>query len=170
MVANQSRFLLLSEAGSSPHLASRVLGLSLRQLPREWQRLHGSALLLAESFVDPARFAGTCYRAANWLEVGATQGFGRVRGGAIGYRHHGAPKRVFVYPLRRDARQQLAAARAQPAWRPHQPRLMLNDAQWRSLRCFLDQVPDTRSRRGLRYRCAPRWRSCLDRAWPVVRH
>ena len=151
LVANQSRFLLLSEAGSSPHLASRVLGLSLRQLPREWQRLHGSALLLAESFVDPARFAGTCYRAANWLEVGATQGFGRVRGGAIGYRHHGAPKRVFVYPLRRDARQQLAAARAQPAWRPHQPRLMLNDAQWRSLRCFLDQVPDTRSRRGLRY-------------------
>ena len=151
LVANQSRFLLLSEAGSSPHLASRVLGLSLRQLPREWQRLHGSALLLAESFVDPARFAGTCYRAANWLEVGATQGFGRVRGGAIGYLHHGAPKRVFVYPLRRDARQQLAAARAQPAWRPHQPRLMLNDAQWRSLRCFLDQVPDTRSRRGLRY-------------------
>ena len=151
LVANQSRFLLLSEAGSSPHLASRVLGLSLRQLPREWQRLHGSALLLAESFVDPARFAGTCYRAANWIEVGATQGFGRVRGGAIGYRHHGAPKRVFVYPLRRDARQQLAAARAQPAWRPHQPRLMLNNAQWRSLRSFLDQVPDTRSRRGLRY-------------------
>ena len=64
----------------------------------------------------------------------ATQGFGRVRGGAIGYLH-GAPKRVFGYPLRRAARQQL---RAQPAWRPHQPRLM-NDAQWRSLRCFLDQ-------------------------------
>ena len=114
LVANQSRFLLLSEAGSSPHLASRVLGLSLRQLPREWQRLHGSVLLLAESFVDPARFAGTCYRAANWIEVGATQGFGRVRGGAIGYLHHGAPKRVFVYPLRRDARQQLAAATRGP--------------------------------------------------------
>ena len=68
LVANQSRFLLLSEAGSSPHLASRVLGLSLRQLPREWQRLHGSALLLAESFVDPARFAGTCYR---WPPTGS---------------------------------------------------------------------------------------------------
>ncbi len=133
LVANQSRFLLLSEAGSSPHLASRVLGLSLRQLPREWQRLHGSALLLA-SFVDPARFAGTCYRAANWLEVGATQGFGRVRGGAIAI--GGAPKRVFA-----------AARRAAPT----QPRLMLNNAQWRSLRSFLDQVPDTRSRRGLRY-------------------
>ena len=151
LVANQSRFLLLTEAGRSPHLASRVLGLSLRQLPREWQRRHGAPLLLAETFVDPAHFAGTCYRAANWIEVGATQGFGRVRGGAIGYRRHGAPKRVFVYPLRRDARQQLAAAQPHPDWQPHRPRIMLSDAQFRSLHAFLDQVPDPRSRRGLRY-------------------
>ena len=153
LVANQSRFLLdrLGAAGSSPQLASRVLGLSLRQLPREWQRLHGSALLLAESFVDPERFAGTCYRAANWIEVGSTQGFGRVRGGALGYHRHGAPKRVFVYPLRRDARQQLAAAQPHPTWQPHRPRIMLNRAQWRSLRAYLDQVPETRSPYGLRY-------------------
>ncbi|MDE0627421.1 MAG: DUF4338 domain-containing protein [Bryobacterales bacterium] len=69
LVANQSRFLLLTEAGRSPHLASRVLGRSLRQLPREWQRRHGASLLLAETFVDPAHFAGTCYRAANWIEL-----------------------------------------------------------------------------------------------------
>ena len=154
MVANQSRFLLLSEAGSSPHLASRVRGLSLRQLPREWQRLHGSALLLAESFVDPARFAGTCYRAANWLEVGATQGFGRVRGGAIGYLHHGAPKRVFVYPRRRDARQQLAAARAHAGARLAATPTP-DHAQWRSLRCFLDQVPRAAAA-ACAIRCAPR--------------
>ena len=49
LVANQSRFLLLTAAGRSPHLASRVLGLSLRQLPREWQRRHGAPLLLADS-------------------------------------------------------------------------------------------------------------------------
>ena len=151
LVVNQSRFLLLSEAGSSPHLASRVLGLSLRQLPREWQRLHAAPLLLAETFVDPARFAGTSYRAANWIEVGATLGYGRTRGGAIGYLRHGAPKRVFVYPLRRGARQQLAGERPHPDWRPHRPRIMLSDAQWRSLRAFLDEVSDTRSARGLRY-------------------
>ena len=151
LLANQSRFLLLTEAGRHPGLASRVLGLSLRQLPREWQRRHGAALLLAETFVDPARFAGTCYRAANWIEVGSTQGFGRVRGAAIGYRRHGAPKRVFLYPLRRDARQQLAAVRPHPAWQPHRPRIMLSKSQWRSLHAFLGQVTDPRSRRGLRY-------------------
>ena len=151
LVANQSRFLLLTAAGRSPHLASRVLGLSLRQLPREWQRRHGAPLLLAETFVDPQQYRGTCYRASNWIEVGATQGFGRVRGGAIGYRRHGAPKRVFVYPLRRDARQQLAAAQPHPDWQPHRPRIMLSDAQFHSLHAFLDQVPDPRSRRGLRY-------------------
>ena len=151
LVANQSRFLLLSEAGRCPGLASRVLGLSLRQLPGEWQRRHGSALLLAESFVDPRFFAGTCYRAANWIEVGRTQGYGRTRGGAIGYLSHGAPKRVFVYPLRRAARQQLAAAQPQPDWQAHRPRIMLNEAQWRSLRAFLCDIPDSRSRYGLRY-------------------
>ena len=151
LIANQSRFLLLHEAGRSPHLASRVLGLSLRHLPGAWQRRHGSPLLLAESFCERRRFRGTCYRASNWIEVGVTQGFGRVRGGAIGYRRHGSPKRVFLYPLRRGARQQLAAARPRPDWQPHRPRIMLSNAQWRSLRDFLDQVSDPRSRRGLRY-------------------
>ena len=82
LVANQSRFLLLCEARPCPQLASRVLGLSLRQLPREWLRLHAAPVLLAETLVDASQFAGTCYRAANWIEVGSTQGFGRVRGGA----------------------------------------------------------------------------------------
>ena len=108
-------------------------------------------MLLAEPFVNPQQYWGTCYLASNWIEVGATQGFGRVRGGAIGYRRHGAPKRLFVDPLRRDARQQLAAAQPQPDWQPHRPRIMLSDAQWRSLHAFLDQVPDPRSRHGLRY-------------------
>ena len=151
LVVNQSRFLLLSEVGSVPHLASRVLGLSLRRLRADWLARHGHELLLAESFVDPSRFVGTCYRATNWIEVGRTAGFGRQRGGRIGYVSHGQPKRVFVYPLRRTARQQLAAATPQPAWRRQRPKIMLNPAQWRSLRAFLDQVPDTRSCHGLRY-------------------
>ena len=151
LVANQSRFLLLCEAGSVPHLASRVLGLSLRRLRADWLARHGHELLLAESFVDPSRFVGTCYRATNWIEVGRTAGFGRQRGGRIGYVSHGQPKRVFVYPLRRTARQQLAAATPQPAWRRQRPKIMLKPAQWRSLRAFLAQVPDTRSCYGLRY-------------------
>lgn len=151
LVVNQSRFLLLSAAGQHPGLASRVLGQSLRQLPREWQRRHGAPLLLAETFVDPRFFDGTCYRAANWIEVGRTQGFGRVRGGAIGYQPHGVPKRVLVYPLQPDAAAQLAAERAPAHWQAHRPVITLKPDQWRSLRAFLDQVSDGRSRRGLRY-------------------
>ena len=122
-----------------------MLGQSLRQLPREWQRRHRAPLLLAETFVDPQFFDGTCYRAANWIEVG------RVRGGPISYQAHGAPKRVFVYPLQPDAAAQLAAERAPAHWQPHQPVLTLNATQWRSLRTYLDQVSDSRGRRGLRY-------------------
>ncbi len=84
LVANPSRFLLWPPAGSCPHLASRVLGLSLRQLLQAWQRQPAAPLLLAETFVDPQRFAGTCYRAANWLEIGQTQGYGRVQGAPRG--------------------------------------------------------------------------------------
>ena len=108
-------------------------------------------MLLAETFVDPARFAGTCYRAANWTEAGVTAGFGRARGGGIGYVPHGAPKRVLVYPLRRDARQQLRAAGAHPAWTPWRHKVQLRDSELESLYGTLCRVPDPRGERGKRY-------------------
>ena len=151
LVANNSRFLLLPAVGSVPGLASRVLGLSLRRLRRDWQAVHGHDLLLAETFVDPARFAGTCYRAANWREVGRTLGYGRIRGGALGYVAHGQPKRVFLYPLRRDARTQLTARDPHPGWRAWRPRLMLTEEQMASLHRHFAQVPDPRGSRGKRY-------------------
>ncbi|GAB6042449.1 hypothetical protein [Endothiovibrio diazotrophicus] len=82
-------------------MASRVLGLSLRRLNTDWQLTHGHPLLLAETFVDPARFNGTCYRAANWQCLGETRGDARHAGQ---YHHHGHPKTVWVYPLHRRAR------------------------------------------------------------------
>ena len=150
LVVNNSRFLVLPEAAGTPHLASRVLGLSLRRLPGDWLARHGHPILLAESFVDPRRFAGTCYRAANWLEIGRTRGFGRTRG-ARGYVAHGQPKRVFVYPLRRNARHLLAAPVPRPEWLPWRPRMKLTTAQMLSLRDYLERVPDPRRRRGKRY-------------------
>ena len=60
--------------------------------------------------MDPARFRGRCYRAANWIAVGRTRGYGHVRG-TLGYRFHGQPKEVFVYPLRRRAPARLSSAR-----------------------------------------------------------
>ena len=151
LVTGNTRFCLLPGAAGTPRLASRVLGLSLRRLAGDWLRVHRHAVLLAESFVDEALFRGTCYRAANWIEVGRTRGFGRTRSGPLGYVRHGRPKRVFVYPLRPDARQQLAAAAPRPEWRPWMPKIKLTTEQLVSLWRFLERVTDQRGSRGLRY-------------------
>ena len=66
LIANNTRFVLLP-GPHRPNLASRVLGLSLRRLSSDMRQLHGHPVLVAETFVDPSRFAGTCYRASNWL-------------------------------------------------------------------------------------------------------
>jgi hypothetical protein len=96
-VVNNVRFLILP-GSQPPHLASRVLAANLRRLGRDWSARFGHPVLLAETFVDRARFRGTCYRASNWLYVGDTHGFARQ---GARYEHHGHPKRVFLYPLAR---------------------------------------------------------------------
>jgi hypothetical protein len=105
LVVQNTRFLLLPWV-RVPHLASKVLAATCRRLPADWQARYGHALLLAETFVDPARFRGTCYRAANWVALGVTQGAGKH---GNRYQRHGVPKLVFVYPLHRAARTRLAA-------------------------------------------------------------
>ena len=104
-----------------------------------------------ETFVDPSRFAGTCYRAANWVPLGRTQGFGRTRGHALSYVAHGQPKAVWVYPLHRRARAWLAAPATPAAWTLRRNRLTMTPAQLESLWLHLRRVPDFRSRRGLRH-------------------
>ena len=132
-------------------LASRVLGLSLRRLPRDWQQRYATPLLLVETFVDPQRFRGTCYHAANWIELGLTRGFGRVRDAPLSYRRHGRPKTVFVYPLQRDARAQLAGRHPHPAWQQERNRIHLTAKQLESLWNHLRAIPDFRKPRGLRH-------------------
>src|SRR5256886_13414568 len=75
VVAN-SRFLILPQV-EVPHLASKVLGLATRRLASDWQQRYGYEPLLVETFVETRRFRGTSYRAANWVEVGQTEGRGR---------------------------------------------------------------------------------------------
>ncbi len=104
LVANNVRFLIPDWVGIT-HLASKVLSLSLAGLSQQWQTIYGHGLALAETFVDSARFKGTCYRAANWIHVGQTSGSAK-KGNA--YHYHGQPKAVFLYPLRRDFRRLLA--------------------------------------------------------------
>lgn len=70
-VTNNTRFLILPWV-RVPHLASHVLGRNARRLSADWQAKYGHPIHLLETFVDTSRFAGTCYRAANWRMVGAT--------------------------------------------------------------------------------------------------
>ena len=95
LVANNTRFLILPGLNGG-NLASRVLALSLRRLSADMEALRGHPVLLAETFVEPSRFLGTCYLAANWTALGETRGYARAHGG---WEAHGVPKRILVRPL-----------------------------------------------------------------------
>ena len=75
MLAYNTRFLILPWV-RVPHLASHILGRMAKLVPEDWQRLYAHPIYWLETFVDTARFAGTCYRAANWQEIGTTAGRG----------------------------------------------------------------------------------------------
>jgi len=75
-LAYNSRFLIMPWV-DVPHLASHLLGRMLRMLPGEWQKLYGHPVHYAESFIHPAKYRGTCYRAANWITLGQTTGRGK---------------------------------------------------------------------------------------------
>ena len=94
-VVRQARFLLFPWVRVKC-LASKALGLSLRQLAADWQHQHGVRPVLAETYVSQP-YAGTCYRASNWHYLGQTQARGAM--GAVPAK---TPKAVFVYPLQRD--------------------------------------------------------------------
>ena len=100
LIANNVRFLILPWVRVKG-LASKALSLSLRRLSSDWQQCYGHRVYLAETFVDKARFKGTCYQAANWHCVGQTKGSAK-RGNA--YRYHGHPKAIYLYPLHRRFR------------------------------------------------------------------
>jgi hypothetical protein len=104
-VTNNTRFLILPGI-TVPHLASWTLGHVLRRVSADWQQKYGHPILLVETFVDRARFAGTSYRAANWQHLGATTGRSRQDR----YTTLQVPiKDVYGYPLHRAFRAELCA-------------------------------------------------------------
>ena len=95
LVVNNARFLILPWV-CSDNLASKILGLAARQLAGDWQLRYDYRPLLLETFVEKDRFTGTCYRAANWHQVGITQGRGKL--GPAG--KQSVPiKDIWLYPL-----------------------------------------------------------------------
>ena len=104
-LTNNTRFLIPAWV-QVPHLASHVLGLIARRIRADWQAKYGHPVHALETFVDPSRFKGTCYRAANWLRLGETQG--RTRNDRA-HRLRAAVKDVYLYPLVADFRRELCA-------------------------------------------------------------
>ena len=103
LVVNNARFLILPWV-TSHNLASRILGGIARQLPQDWQERYSYKPVLLETFVEQKRFRGTCYRAANWVHAGQTQGRGKLDRQNL----HSVPvKDILLYPLDKHFRQAL---------------------------------------------------------------
>ena len=100
-IAYNTRFLILPWV-TVPHLASYLLGRMARLLSQDWERLYGHPIYFLETFVDPERFRGTCYRAANWAMLGTTTGRGKDD---QTNRANRSIKEVLGYPLHRRFRE-----------------------------------------------------------------
>jgi hypothetical protein len=148
LIANNARFLILPGI-RIPNLASKVLSLNVKRLTDDWDRVHGHPVLLAETFVDTARFTGACYKAANWQCLGHTRGYSKNAGV---YTHHGQAKAIFVLPLRKDARVQLSDPSASPPLASTKVTAQVGMAQADALMDVLKTLPDPRQKRGVRHR------------------
>lgn len=148
LITNNSRFLILPHCHHH-NLASRVLSLCRRRLQADWQAQFGFPVLMLETFIDPSRFIGTIYHAANWTYVGDTLGYRRIQGGYSSTRQ--TPKRIFVQPLQRNARALLARPLLNERYRTGAPRMMLSAQHMESLPAFFEQIPDPRRAAGRRH-------------------
>jgi len=154
LVAQNSRFLILPSTGRWPNLASRVLKLVCDRLSQDWQNHFGHPVLLAETFVDPQRFRGTCYKAAGWQALGQTRGFERC--GQDFYTDIQHPKELWVLPLGPKALEELRAQQLAPELTdqslplpPLPPvKTSLMDSLWKHVR---DELKDPRRPRGIRH-------------------
>ena len=102
-VAYQTRFLILPWV-RVPHLASHLLARMSAELSADWQRAYAHPIYFTETFVDPERNQGTCYRAANWTALGLTKGRGKAD---LTKRQNRSLKLLFGYPLLKDFRERL---------------------------------------------------------------
>ena len=106
LIAYNTRFLILPWV-KVPHLASHILGRMAARISADWETLYAHPLYLLETFVDPERFRGTCYLAANWKFLGETTGRGKAD---LTHRPNRSIKQVLALPLHRRFRERLSEA------------------------------------------------------------
>jgi hypothetical protein len=149
LIVGNTRFLLLPHK-TVPNLASKTLRLVLNRLSDDWQNRYGHPVLLVETFVDPAHFAGTLYSASGWTELGQTDGTGRHARDF--YVRHDQPKRLFCRERVKNARRSLQAEHLRPALAAVEakspPRPTQTAPQFKSLCDHFKRVPDYRVRIG----------------------
>lgn len=149
LVVQNRRYLLLTERGKEPNLASQVLALAVRALPGHWQKHFGYRPVLAETFTDIELYHGTCYRASGWEAVGMSAGYSRHR--ADFYVPNDRPKKLWLRPLSPDAKAVLCGACLDREHRAGETPatsgiLPLNQPQMYSLRQAFIQMPDPRAK------------------------
>lgn len=152
-VVNNQRFCVLP-AGRVPNLASVVLAGTLRRLSGDYLVVHRHRVLVVETFTDPARHAGVCYKASNFTLVGDTLGYARSGGS---YHHHGNRKRVWLYRLHRHAPQILSATFPHPLLGKNIRGVDVNTLPITSdggLLGVLAALTDPRKKRGIRHNVA----------------
>ena len=101
LVVNNNRYLIFPWVNVK-HLASKALSIACQQLPNDWDSHHGYKPLLLETFVDTTKFKGTCYRAANWLQIGKTDGLHADKNGK-----RKTVKDIYLYPLTKNCKTKL---------------------------------------------------------------
>ncbi len=105
LIINNARFLILPWV-QAPNLASRILSMTTKRVVQDWEQRYHYSPVLTETFVEISRFAGTCYKAANWLYLGKTKGVGRLG-------NTNKPqlpiKSIWVYPLHKKFREKLCS-------------------------------------------------------------
>jgi hypothetical protein len=149
LIANNSRFLILPQHHHM-NLASKILSLCKRRIQHDWINRFGYPLLLMETFVDPTRFVGTIYQAANWKLIGKTKGYQRTRNGYSNSRH--IPKLVFVQALQRNTRILLSGHSLTNVYQTGGSRMKLTAEHMYSLPGFFREIKDPRRAQGQRHR------------------
>jgi Druantia protein DruA/DDE_Tnp_1-associated len=157
LLAQNQRFLVLAAPGRWPNLASRILKLTCDRLAADWRQHFGHPVLAVETFVDPQRFRGTCYKAAGWQRLGPTQGCQRDWQDFYTDTKH--PKEIWVRALSSSALEQLRAAQLPASLveqeRPLPPACPVATDQLPSLwQCLRDRLTDPRKPKGKRHQLA----------------
>lgn len=157
LLAQNARFLVLGAPGQWPNLASRVLKLVAQRLAGDWQERFGYPVLAMETFVDPQRFRGTCYKAAGWQQLGPTQGYERDWQDYYTDTKH--PKQLWVRALGEAALEQARAVELPPVLAdpqaPLPPDCPVSTSRLDSLReRFHRAMTDPRKARGVRHKLA----------------